>query len=77
MPPSMDPVEEKPKALRVTFYMAHGHKVVAENVKKIGLDRNFQTGRYDSYAIEWAPEADDNLFSLSVRDIVAVTSEDM
>lgn len=77
MPPSMDPVVEELKLMRVTFYMTHGHKLTTDHVKKITMGRNFETGKYDSYAIEWASGANNDLFSMSVSDIVAVTSEDM
>lgn len=77
MPPSLDSVKEEFKLMRVTFYMMGGHKVTTDHVKKITMGRNFETGKYNSYSIEWAMSANNDLFSLSVPDVVAVTSEDM
>jgi hypothetical protein len=63
------------RLLRVSFYMTSGHVVVAKHVIKVVMSRDAQTGKYSSYNIEFEPGRIPDLFTLSVSDIIAVTTE--
>jgi hypothetical protein len=56
-----------------TFYMRAGHVIEIDNVKDVTLERVLEDGSYRSYSITWVvPSNAPALFSLSIKDIVAV-----
>jgi len=63
------------RLLRVSFYMTNGHVVIAEHVTKVIMTRDSTTGKYSSYNIEFEPGRVPDLFTLSVSDIIAVTTK--
>jgi hypothetical protein len=60
--------------LDVTFYMRGGHEVKISFVDTVELDRDPTTGGYTKYLITWHDGYAPELFTLSLKDIVAVTA---
>lgn len=57
------------------FHMSGGQIIEVNNVAELTMTRDNTTGEYQSCSIKWAEGSKPKFFSLSIPNIIAVTSE--
>jgi hypothetical protein len=56
------------------FHMSNGSQISVKHVKELTMGRS-PTGNFSSYSIIWVTGKTPEFFSLSILDIVAVTTQ--